>query len=248
MSDVEHRIAVYWDAAGLRQTIHFEELENDIRFADAKLLELFDESEQVRVYPRDRAQGRRHFYSESTGPRAFDRGETNPAHDARVQGILESLLRLGDGWRLAYQRLASSTLDTVFGPMPAYFWDAEVTRILNRRALVRHDIYGDWGIRMSARRPAIAIEVVHSHFPEEATFEALLARSAEVPLVVLFDFTMVKKNQLVVVNEESQVVALRSYTFSITDGSVWQGDTRRDDIRTSAHLGVVAGKLYSGWD
>lgn len=248
MPDVEHRVAVFWDANGRRNSIRFEELEDDNKFADAKLLELYDESEQVRVYPRDgSAHRRRHFYSESTGQRAFDGGEHNPAHDSRVADVLASLKRLKDGWSLAYQQVASESPLPVFGPLPAYVWDAEVTRIVGPRACVRHDIYGDWGIHMSVRRPAIAIEVVNTHYPEEATFEALLAQSAAIPLVVLFDFTRARRNQLVVVDEENQRVSLRSYTFSITDGSVWLGNERREDITTSARLRVAADKRYGSW-
>lgn len=248
MPDVEHRIAVYWDATGHREEIHFEELENDNRFADAKLLELYDESEQVRVYPRDgSAHRRRHFYSESNGQRVFDGGERNPTHDSRVAKILESLTCLRGGWRLAYQPVAAEPPVPLFGPLPAYVWDAEVTRILSQRACVRHDIFGDWGIHMSVRRPAIAIEVVHSHYPEESTFEALLAQSTATPLVVLFDFTQVSRNRLVVVDEENQRLTFRSYTFSISDGSVWLGNTRRDDIATSARLRVAVAERYKGW-
>lgn len=248
MPDVEIPIAVFWDATGHRKTIHFEELDDDNTSADAKLLELYDESEQVRVYPRDGSAGRRrHFYSEGTGARIFDGGERNPTHDSRVADILESLKRLNDGWSLMYQPVAAAHAVPAFGPLPAYVWDAEVTRILGPSACVRHDIYGDWGIHMSVRRPAVAVEVVHSHYPGESTFEALLAQSAALPLILLFDFTWVAKNRLVIVDEPGLRLILRSYTFSITGGSVWLGDTRREDITTSARLRVAAEKRYETW-
>jgi hypothetical protein len=249
MPDVEHRIAVYWDALGKRLIIHFEDLADDATFANAKLLELYDESEQVRVFPRDRTRrdGRRHFYSESSGRRALDRGENNPEHDERVFELAQALHTFGDGWRLAYQALAGAEPETIFGPLPAYTWGAEVTRILTADNSLRHDIYGDWGIRMSVRRPSIAIEVVNTHYPEEATFSALLAKSAEVPLVVLFDFTRFVRGRVLVVDEASQSIVFRSYAFSIFEGCVWLGKTPRKDITTSQHLEVAVKKRYEGW-
>jgi hypothetical protein len=248
MADVEHEIAVHWDEAGNRHTIHVDELVNDKTFSDAKGLELYDESEQVRVYPWEgTAVRRRHFHGKIKGPRSFDRGESNPEHDARVDRVLESLESLDDGWKLAYQSVAEAPLQTLFGPLPAYHWGDEVTRILNRAVSVRQDIYGDWGIRMSSRRPSIAVEVVHSHYPEEATFSALLAHTAEMPSIVFFDFTRVSGNTLVKIDRQAQMLIFRSYTYAITDGALWKGDKRLNDVKTSAHFAVLANRYYDTW-
>jgi len=247
MADVEHIIAVYWDVNGVRRTIHFEELADDDTFADAKGFELYDESEQVRVFPRDRSVGRRHFFSESVVQRRFDRGENDPAHNARVDSILGALEKLDDGWSLAYQSVAATPPVTQFGPLPRYVWGAEVTRILNQDTSVRHDVFGDWGIRMSTRLPSIAIEVVNSHFPAEQTFAALVKKSLETPLVVLFDFTWVSRNKILVVDEKSQKLIFRSYTFSIYDGTLWEGDVPCPGINTADRFEVAARRRYDGW-
>jgi hypothetical protein len=248
MADFEHPIAVHWDAAGARQMIRAEDLYDDTTFANAKNLELYDDSEQVRVYAREGTDTRRrHFRSETTGSRGFDRGESNPEHDARVDKILVALQGLNDGWKLAYQSYANTPLQTIFGPLPAYHWGAEVTRILSCTASVRQDIYGERGIRMSTRSPSIAVEVIHSHYPEEATFAALLAHSAEVPFIVFFEFTRLSGNTLVKVDQEAQTLFFRSYTYAVTDGALWRGDRRLDEVKTSAHFEVVANMHYKGW-
>ena len=245
--DVEHECAVFWDERGHRNRIHFSELASDARYAEVKLLELWDESEQVRVNARPSSKGLRHFYSKVTGDRLFDRGENNPAHDERVASLFESLDGLDDGWRISYQARAADPLQSVFGPMPSYSWGFEITRIVSPVASVRHDIYGDSGIRMSVRRPAIAIEVVHSHYPTEATFQALIDRSRDAPLIVFFDFTKVPRNRILVVDKAGQTLTYRSYTFRIFEGAVWLGAQRREDIDSAAKLCVAASEKYKDW-
>jgi len=240
----EHELAVHWDELGRRQTIPAKDLVDDQTFADAKDRELFDESEQIRVYPRDgTATRRRHFRAEVTGVRGFDKGENSPAHNARVG----ALLRLEDGWSVGYQTQANEPIERIFGPLPAYNWGKEVTRILSSTALARQDVYGDSGIRMSIRKPSIAVEVVQSHYPEEATFTALLAHTAQVPSIVFFDFTLASANALVRIDLKAQALIFRSYTFAITDGALWIGPERLDQVKTSAHFEVLARKRYRGW-
>ena len=247
MADVEHSIAVYWDEFGSRKQIKFKELEDDATYTDAQQKELFDESEQVRVNVRVSSKGLRHFYSESSGLRSFDRGENNPAHDNRVGEIRNRLLTLTGGWSIAFQYAANTPQTVLFNQLPAYSWDTEVTRILDSSTLVRHDVYGDIGIRMSVRKPSLAIEVVHSHYPEEASFAGMISETRRIPSIILFDFTRAGSNSLIKIDEKSQTLLFRSYTFSISDGSVWQGLERRPEITTSADLQVAADNVYEKW-
>jgi hypothetical protein len=68
-----------------------------------------------------------------------------------------------------------------------------------------------------------------------------------VPSIVFFDFTVASSNALVRIDPAENLLIFRSYTFAITDGSLWRGMERLDDVRTSAHFEVLASKRYQGW-
>ena len=194
-----------------------------------------------------------HFFATGVrGARGVYDGEDDPRHDARVDTLLRKL-RSERMWRLGLG-------DTVSKPnggfdwelsnrieLPAYEWGNEVYRIVTRDAIVRHDLFGQaFNLHMSVNQPWVAIEVIHTHFPEEAAFAAMLELSERVPFYVLFDFTAVG-DKFVRVEPELNAIIYRKWAYLIHDGHVWKGD-EKTDIRTSAALKVHILKQFKSWN
>lgn len=99
---------------------------------------------------------------------------------------------------------------------------------------------------MSVNRPWIAIEVINTHYPEEAAFSAMLAASRNYPLVVLFDFTA-QWNTFVKVEKYDKRLRIRPWTFYIKEGAVWQGGSPTS-INSSAEFKIELERMLSAWD
>jgi hypothetical protein len=183
-------------------------------------MELFDESEEYRLYPRFNEKSP-HFYSKSSNVRTYDKNDKDKStkHDDRVSDLVKDLNKINNlniGYYL-YDESDNQYFETVIR-IEGYHWEAEVSRIINSNTRVQHDVYGaDLSLSMSQRRPFIAIEVVKTHFPEKNTFESLLKLSKDIPLIVIFDFT-VKKNYYCAVVKGDNQLRISNYIYN---GSLW---------------------------
>jgi len=133
-----------------------------------------------------------------------------------------------------------------------YRWGGEITRIMDEGTIVRHDIFGaSSALSMSVRQPSIAIEVVKTHYPEEAAFATFIERSKREPFIVFFDVIRYKekayKNTFVKIDEVLRRICYRSYTFMIREGKVYKGNSPTE-IETSARLRIEIEKMLAGWD
>lgn len=248
MPEVEHKYAIYIDANGARQIIFAKDLSNPNTLEVARLNDLYDSSEQIRLSARAPDGIIPHFYEIGTnsGARKVYTGEVDPTHNARVVQLATALSDL-DTVSLVLKDLDKSggAIKELF-KLPGYKWAPEVHRILKADAIVRHDVFGQsLELGMSIHRPWIAIEVIHTHYPEEEAFAALLETSKNVPLIVLFDLTA-KPNSFIRVNKDTETLQIRPWTFYIREGAVWKGE-ERTKINTSARLKIDVDSLLDWW-
>lgn len=234
MRDLEHLFAIYYDGYGCSHTLSAEDLSDDRVFEKAKDLILYDASEQSILVPRDISGKRRHFYEpNNTGRRSvygFD-SENDETHYQRVEEDLINLLS-SKRWLVGFKD--GDQFQQIFD-IQHYDWDIEVHRIVSKNIIVRHDVFGQSKrMGMSVFRPWIAIEVIHTHFPEEPTFDALMNLSKHIPLLVLFDFTA-PRNYFLKIDPRGKTIR---FSYYIYEGRVWNGG-QLTDIRTSAGLKAV---------
>lgn len=248
MPDVRHKFAVYFDSNGVRRTIQAKDLSNPNILADAKLKELYDGSEQFRIAPRVGQDITAHFYELTSNPDARRPflGEDDETHNKRVEQLRDDLVNLSDfSLVLKETEKAGGAIKEIF-KFPKYRWASEVHRILKSNAIVRHDIFGQSEeLNMSIRRPWIAIEVIHTHYPEEETFTALKEASEHIPLIVLFDFT-VKPNSFLRVSPSNNVIQIRPWTYYIRQGKIWKG-MEETKINSSARLKIDVDSVLDWW-
>ncbi|QQC63161.1 hypothetical protein [Paraburkholderia ginsengisoli] len=250
---LEHDLAYYFDKQGVRQEIRAEDLSDVTTRALAAEQNLTDKSGQTELSPRVRNGAVPHFVATGVrGTRNIFEGETDDTHNARVRALLQRL-KGARKWQLALgESVAKSTggfdwklHDAI--ELTAYEWGNEVYRIVTKDAIIRHDLFGQaLRLDMSANEPWVAIEVIHTHFPEEEAFGAMLDLSERVPFYVLFDFTALRDKFLRVL-PESNAIIYREWTYLIHDGQVWKG-TKKQDIRTSAALKVHVLDMFRRWD
>jgi hypothetical protein len=230
MQDFVHKVAIYRDDAGVRHEIRVEDLSDPKIFEKAKGLKLFDESEQVRLSPRQIEDNRPHFVAPATEVnRSVFKFEKNPVHDERVDFLLDAL-KAGVQWKILeshYENSQSVTTDLF--QISDYSWGKEKHRIVSADAIVRHDLFGQAvQIEMSIFRPWIAIEVINTHYPEEGAFKAFIELSRMFPLIVMFDCTD-RQNDFLKIDKQAGTVNTRLH---IRDGAVWfNGQTK--DIQSS---------------
>ena len=218
-----HQVAIYYDDKGTRQTIRAEDLGDPITFEHAKNLELYDRSGQVRVYPRDIEDKILHF---AVGPSRdaiqIDCEESNPAHDNRVCSLLNVLKKRAQ-WKVVMQAYVGGgqVSHDLFDLRPQYNWGKEVHRIVGSESIVRHDLFGQaYELDMSIRYPWIAIEVINTHYPEEATFAALIDLSRKLPLVVAFDHVG-RPDHFLRIDPLTGIINTRLYMYR---GAIWYLD------------------------
>jgi hypothetical protein len=252
-TELEHPAAYFFDEKGVRQRILAEELSDPTKHALAAEQQLTDKSGQLDLHPRVPNDAVPHFVKTGLrGTRSIFEGEKDPTHDARVNTLLGKLER-SRRWRLGLGEPVNQPNDKLVWELrdgialPAYDWGSEVYRITAKDAIVRHDLFGQsLRLDMSTNQPWVAIEVIHTHFPEQKAFEAMLEMSERVPFYVLFDFT-VMKDKFVRVEPESNAIVYREWTYLVHSGHVWKG-TEKQSIRTSAALEVHVRNLFKEWN
>jgi hypothetical protein len=215
--------AIYYDAKGEQQKLFPDELHDTERRAFARSSELWDPDEEYRLFPRYREDSP-HFYSLSNSARAFSRVlENDPAHDARVLDLLKELSS-DTNFRVGFYEWDGTEKQFIsFTQTRNYSWGKEVTRALTANLRCRHDLFGaSKDLKLTARFPWVAIEVVKHHYPDDQTFSALLSLTKELPCVILFDFIDVPNYFLHVDRSAGDIRVI----YYIYDGSVWKNDCR----------------------
>lgn len=246
MSDVEHVEAYYVENDKL-SVIKYEDLVDNNIFKKAQSTALTDSSGCITLQVRTSKSGLRHFYelSKRTGGRREYFSRDSAAHDDRVDDLLKKLSAKDDRSMKLRNGKQGAYIHEYFLDLSDYTWDKEVHRIMSAEVAVRHDLYGAHpALRMSVHRPAIAIEVIDTHYPEDAAFDAMLAASANFPLVVIFDFVK-KKNSFFSV--EPDFVQMTRWTFYIRNGKVWHNGRERAEITTSKQLKIEYESLIERW-
>lgn len=248
MPELEHEIAIYYDEVLTRHELRAKMLHDNATLELAKTNILYDEAEQVRVHPRFSSKRRPHFYSESTGKRRVSAFETDDLHNKRVSDLLNKLNLLNNFSLILRTKKDDLNCDEIIQKFPQYEWDAEVHRILSESTIVRHDIFGHYiKPAMSVNRPWIAIEVVHTHFPEEAAFAAILEASKNYPLLVIFDLTA-RPGTFCKIDIGLNALIISRWTYYIQDGLVHQNNQPKHNIKTSARLEIEVKSLIKKWD
>lgn len=252
-TELEHPAAYYFDDNGVQQRILAKDLSNVATRTLAAEQKLTDKTGQIDLHPRVPSEAVPHFVATGVRrTRSVCDGERDPTHDARVDALLAKL-KSRRTWKLALGKAASKSGQPLNWELtepivlPAYEWDAEVYRIMTKDSIVRHDLFGQaLRLGMSANQPWVAIEVIHTHFPEESAFAAMLEMSERVPFYALFDFTAAK-DKFVRVEPESDAIIYRDWTYLIHDGHVWKGN-QKQAIQTSAALKVHVTQQLNKWD
>jgi hypothetical protein len=249
MAELKHSIAVFYDEEDRRQTICADDLvkQDVLRLAQRQVL--YDESEQVRVHVRPSSTGTQHFYAPESGEARVFQGETSdPVHNTRVKQILRELKRLGRWDLLLKKKAQGKAVFSVIETLPPYVWDKEVHRIFAPKTIVRHDLFGHSpAVAMSVRRPWVAVETIHTHFPDEPAFAAMLELSSRTPARFFFD--LVSHPTHLWVDGKKGNFVFSNWTFHIFDGKVWQGDIVRD-IATSLDLQAAVKQMdddFASW-
>ena len=250
MSELEHPVAVYFDEFEIRHEILAKDLKDEEKFAAADKRVLYDASEQVLVKPR-RGSVKRvlHFCLEAVPKRRVFSFENDDAHNRRVNRLLSQLQSL-ESWslelKITHNPNGDDTCRTI-AKYPAYTWDKEIHRIIDDSTIVRHDIFGQAKtVAMSTRRPWFAIEVVNTHFPEEAAFKAMIELSKQQPFIAIFDLTA-RHDMFVLVNQARGWLEISKWTFYIKDGAVWRNEALCKNVKSSADLKTEVDKLLKRW-
>ncbi|MBD2089077.1 hypothetical protein H6F67_04305 [Microcoleus sp. FACHB-1515] len=209
--------AFYRDRTGVERKVQADELHDPTRRAFLKTQELWDADGEIRLFIRARS-GAPHFYSLCDSVRQFiSRAEHSRLHNQRVDQLLAALQP--QGFSFGYRNFTAGEPAWIeLFSTEQYRWEKEVTRTLGAIRW-RHDLFAaQLAHRLSDRSPLVAIEVIDSHFPAAAAFEAWLKLSAEMPCLVLFDFIR-KKNYFFQVDKQTHRVRVVFYIF---DGFVWR--------------------------
>ncbi|MGF6725992.1 hypothetical protein P3T43_005377 [Paraburkholderia sp. GAS41] len=255
MSELKYPKAVYRDQdSGKLITIRADELANAAILERARLEELFDETEQTHLTPRAGDIKVPHFAGRPSGGRRLFQGERDEEHDERVTRLVNALSSQ-ESWALGMLGAKKSNneppdfyQDTILSD---YRWGSETNRIMDEQTIVRHDIFGASStLSMSVRQPSIAIEVVKTHYPEEAAFTAFIEKSKREPFIVFFDVIKCKEqnytNTFVKVDAELRRISYRPYTFLVREGKVYKGN-RPTEIETSARLRIEVEEMIAAW-
>jgi len=246
VTDVLHPYAYYFENDKL-EDIYYEKLANNDIFEKAQSKTLTDSSGYITLQARPSKTGRRHFYevAKQPGARTEYFSRDSAPHDTRVGDLLKKLkARNGLSMKIRNGKQGAYTYD-FFLDLTGYNWDKEVHRIMSSEVAVRHDLYGAHpDLRMSVHRPAIAIEVIDTHYPEEKAFEAMLLATKNFPLVVIFDFVK-KPNSFFSV--EADFVQMTRWAFYIRNGKVWHNGRERSNITTPNRLKIECDELVKRW-
>ena len=186
-------------------------------------LELYDECEEYRIYPRFNEKTPHFFCNSSVRYYDNNRKDKSPKHDVRVNELVKQLNRLKH-IKVGYYTFdddQNKYFETLVS-LKDYTWEAEINRIINSTCRVQHDVFGaNLSLSMSTRKPLVAIEVIKTHFFEKRTFENLLKLARDIPLLVILDFT-IKKNYYCQVVEDESRLRISHYIYN---GSLWNRGT-----------------------
>jgi len=225
----KYDFAVYYDRNAVRKKIYPEDLHDIEIRAFARSIFLINDSEEIRLYPRYRKDSP-HFYSLEEGTRTVSRGkEDSNQHNERINELIETLNEPSRTFDIGYFTFEENQ-ETQFNPLAnleGYTWGTEVNRYISPTSICRHDIFGQrLKLSQSSLFPSVAIEVIKSHYPDDAAFDGWISLSQVIPLLVTFDIVD-KKNYFLKIDSENKQIRIIYYIF---DGSVWKNDNRRTDI------------------
>ena len=240
MADLEYNYAVYVDDEGKTHKIYAYSIQDTAGYETAVTLStefgLLDPSEQFSIVPRLGGIAKRNHFTalgEPSGRTVFS-GEAgnDKTHDIRVEALLEKLTKSA---YFVVESIFNQNKQRSFqllSKLYEYQWGKEVHRIVSEEAVIRHDLFGQpREIEMSIHRPWVAIEVIHTHFPEEAAFRGMVSVSRAMPLMVLFDCTDVPDYFLRVLPEQKRIET-RLYMLG---GAVYL-DNNKLDVASAAGL------------
>ena len=234
--DYKYQRACYYDKAGNIHWIVPDDLKNPHDLALARSVRLYDETEEYRLFPRARESGPHFFCRSREQRRLVVSAEADPRHNKRRDELKDSLLTV-PGLKLGYREyFGPEKFDFVeVAEIEGYTWETEVTRIVPYGLRVRHDIFGASPVlAMSERRPWIAIEVISTHYLDEGTFDSLMALSADLPLLVLFDLVEAPNYFISLDTEENTL----RFIYCIYNGKVWRNE-KETKLDTAAKLKAV---------
>jgi hypothetical protein len=225
----KHKVALYRDGKQVRR-IRYEHLTSPKALELARSHKLFNPTWEFRLFVRGGASP--HFFSLATrGRRSTDRQREAKSghHDDRITYLLGELK--GIPMKRTIEVGTNAWKDLPEGEDPwvaiaeikSYDWQKEVTRALSGASRCRHDLFGSRAqdLNLTGRHPWIAIEVIHEHYPNEATFSGLLTLSVSMPLVVLFDLATAG-NYFLKVDSNLRRIRARFYIYN---GCLWENDT-----------------------
>lgn len=235
----KYKFAIYDDINGEEQKIYPNDLHDLTKLAFARDQELFDETKQIRLYPRYRKDSP-HFYSlQNVQRNIINRGENSVEHKNRIDDLIDKLNNNPKIFKIGYYTFSNDSDDgkRQFNELAStknYTWGKEITRFISENSICRHDIYGQQEIlSQSSIHPSIAIEVIDSHYPDSKVINEWLELTKIIPLIITFDLVKKKNYYLQIkdndykVEEERNTIRMVYYIF---DGSVWKGSVRRTDI------------------
>ena len=238
---LKYEFAVYRDKKDEKVRLYPKELSglNISQKINIRELELYDEFEEYRIYPRFNEKSPHFFCKSSVRDCDKNRKDKSQKHDKRVDDLVKKLNRL-DHINIGYYTFDDENkkfFETLVS-LKDYTWGSEISRIIDSTYRVQHDVFGaNLSLSMSTRKPFIAIEVVKTHFPEKRTFEGLLKLTKDIPLLIILDFT-IKSNYYCQVIEDENRLRISHYIYN---GAVWNGDKE-----TKIHSQEFALKYFEG--
>ncbi|WP_243375467.1 hypothetical protein [Geotalea sp. SG265] len=227
----------YYVANGKKHEIKASDLTDKDKYQLAKTVNLTDEAELLKLWPRVPEGKRPHFYARSSSKRRVSAVETDPAHNAQIKTILDKLSSI-QVWKVMVNVFIGKHQEKeILLWLDNYQWGKEVHRICSSELVIRHDLFGQSTfLAMSVSRPWVAIEVINSHYPEEQSFREMLKLSSQVPLLILFDIINVTlRNYFLKVDERTEEITPLYYIY---EGSMWKGGTQRKDIDTATRFKI----------
>lgn len=189
--ELQNPIAVYFDACGGRREIRASELgdkkvlDRALELAHDNQLYHWSGSGHLGVNRGVPDQIRAHFVLKNGRAVPVYVRERSQEHDKVAQYLIMSLRSppLPEG----YWKWTNANGEVCH--LRGYEWELEVIRTIAPGVCARHDIFGHVKtFYTSPFCPVIKIEVIDFHYPEAQVFDALMALTAIIPMVVMFTF------------------------------------------------------------
>ncbi|MCU1795022.1 hypothetical protein [Pectobacterium polaris] len=213
------------------------DLDKESVYLSAKSKILFDKTGYTLLRPRYCENKAHHFYSPNPSDgRTVLYCEKNELHNNRINFLLKKITS-GQKFTIGNSIFKDKKI-VGFSPLAVidnYQWDTEIHRICNNKLTIRHDLFGQAkSLAMSIHRPWVAIEVINTHFPDEAAFSAMIELSKQVPFLVMFDF-ITEKAESYFINIDVGKGRITP-VFYIYEGHVWYGDSINHNIESAEIL------------